>query len=183
MQNVSVLSIGFLHLRGTVWQDWRSTFLIWVKCLSIPYWHYQHACILHQAAGGRWWRWCGPDIFRTLASQWRERGESGAGGEIFTIAESGHKQQPHRHNLNIINIFHHGPGPRIQERRKTARDGEMQRWRMCDSWQLGRRSARCVPSSASAPLTLCAFQRQLCLHAIEKRPLRTFCGRKSCSQC
>ena len=52
------------------------------------------------------WRWCGPDIFRTLPSQWKERGESGAGGEIFTNAESGHKPRPHRPNLNIISIFH-----------------------------------------------------------------------------
>ena len=52
-----------------------------------------------------WW-WCGPDIFRTLPSQWKERGESGAGGEIFTNAESGHKPRPHRPNLNIISIFH-----------------------------------------------------------------------------
>ena len=155
MQNVSVLSIGFLHcaLRGTVWQDWRSTFLIWVKCLSIPYWHYQHACILHQAAGDRWWRWCGPDIFRTLASQWRERGESGAGGEIFTIAESGHKQQPHRHNLNIINIFH----PRTWDVERRGEEKNCSRRRDADTENvLGRRSARYVPSSAFVPLALCA---------------------------
>ena len=26
------------------------------KCVNIPYWHYHHACILHQAAGPGW-RW------------------------------------------------------------------------------------------------------------------------------
>ena len=47
-----------------------------VKCVNIPYWHYHHACILHQAAGGRlvvvWPRYF-PDSALTMEGAGRER--------------------------------------------------------------------------------------------------------------
>ena len=119
-----------------------------------------------------------PDSGLTMEGAGRERR---GGRDLYNCRVRTQAAATPPHNLNIINIFH--PRTWAEERRKTSRDGEMQTRRMCDSWQLGRRSARYVPSSAFVPLALCAFKWQLCLHAIEKRPLRTFCGRKSCSQC
>ena len=75
---------------------------------------------------------------------------------------------------------HFSPRTWAEERRKTARDGEMQTRRMC--WGGGVQDM--YPHQRLCPFRYVrqAFQRQLCLHAIVKRPLRTF-GRKPCSQC
>ena len=97
---------------------------------------------LHTAPGCWWpvvavvWPRYFPDSGLTMEGAGRERR---GGRDLYNCRVRTQAAATPPHNLNIINIFHHGPGPRIvgEERRKTARDGEMQRWRMCDSWQLG----------------------------------------------
>ena len=137
------------------------------------------AC-LHTAPGCWWpvvvvWPRYFPDSGLTMEGAGRERR---GGRDLYNCRVRTQAAATPPHNLNIINIFHHGPGPRRGEEKNCSRrrDAEVEN-------VLGRRSARYVPSSAFVPLALCAFQRQLCLYAIEKRPLRTFCGRKSYSQC
>ena len=139
------------------------------------------AC-LHTAPGCWWpvvavvWPRYFPDSGLTMEGAGRERR---GGRDLYNCRVRTQAAATPTHNLNIINIFH--PRTWAEERRKTARDGEMQRWRMC--WGGGVQDM--YPHQRLCPLRYVrhAFQRQLCLHAIEKRPLRTFCGRKSCSQC
>ena len=66
-----------------------------------------------------------PDSGLTMEGAGRERR---GGRDLYNCRVRTQAAATPPHNLNIINIFHHGPGPRIvgEERRKTARDGEMQ---------------------------------------------------------
>ena len=133
-------------------------------------------CTRLPVAGG------GGGVAQIFSGLWPHNGRSGeraARGERSLQLQSPDTSSSHT-ATQLEHYKHFSPRTWAEERRKTARDGEMQTRRMC--WGGGVQDM--YPHQRLCPLRYVrqAFQRQLCLHAIVKRPLRTFCGRKSCSQ-
>ena len=137
-------------------------------------------CTRLPVAGG------GGGVAQIFSGLWPHNGGSGeraARGERSLQLQSPDTSSSHT-ATQLEHYKHFSPRTWAEERRKTARDGEMQRWRMCDSWQLGRRSARCALISVCAPCAMCdRLLKGNSAHMLEKRPLMTFCGRKLCNLC